>query len=91
MNLIFIYLFPFLLSNIFGHVIENGNEKSKILREIALKSENNIISLNATGFRYFVMETPRPYDLVLFYTGPNCDFCEKMIIEYKLTSKMYAN
>ncbi|KAL4488805.1 hypothetical protein ABPG72_016458 [Tetrahymena utriculariae] len=71
-----------------GH-IETGKGKSEALRQLASKSPNGIIHFNSTGFRYFLLEQPRPYEVVLFFTAPKCDFCEQMLTQYELTSNYY--
>jgi len=34
----------------------------------------NVLLLNKIS--YFLAETPRPYEVVIFFTAPKCEFCE---------------
>jgi hypothetical protein len=59
-----------------------GRDKAESLRELASISEDNIIVLNATGYQHYIIDYPRPYDLVMLfnadYTKYKCNPCEEI-------------
>eukprot|EP01017_Pseudomicrothorax_dubius_P014128 TRINITY_DN1652_c0_g1_i2.p1 TRINITY_DN1652_c0_g1~~TRINITY_DN1652_c0_g1_i2.p1 ORF type:complete len:353 (-),score=96.74 TRINITY_DN1652_c0_g1_i2:80-1138(-) len=67
--------------------------KSKVaeLRQLADQEPSGVISLNAKTYKYFVTDTPRPYDLVIFFTADNCKLCEQIYIEYSTVAKLYRD
>ena len=59
-----------------------GRDKAEQLRELSSVSEDNIIVLNATGYQNFIVDYPRPYDVVILfnadYTKYQCKPCEEI-------------
>jgi oligosaccharyltransferase complex subunit gamma len=37
------------------------------------------------------MEFPRPYDMVIYFTAPNCKLCEELQTEYKQVAQFYRD
>ncbi|EGR34169.1 ubiquitin-conjugating enzyme family protein, putative [Ichthyophthirius multifiliis] len=69
--------------------IESGKGKADELRNLVQNSMNGIISFNSTGYKYFITEQPRPYEVVIFFTAPNCNFCDQLISEYVNAAQIY--
>jgi len=59
-----------------------GGLKSQELRQLILSESGNVVTFNATGYRYFVETLPRPYDVVVFFTADNCNYCDEIYAEY---------
>ena len=60
------------------HCKENGNLKALALRKLALQSESGLIKFNSTGYKYFIEQEPRPYDVVMFFTTSGCGLCDQL-------------
>jgi hypothetical protein len=64
-----------------------GREKAETLRELASISEDNIIVLNKTGYENYVVDYPRPYDMVLLFNADHtkykCNPCQEIAEHYK--------
>lgn len=78
-NILFTIIFIF---------VANSNA-SKVDELRAISERDGVINLNSTGYFYYTMEFPRPYDMVIYFTAPNCKLCDELLIEYKLVASFY--
>lgn len=68
---------------------ELGNKKSQELRDRVLRSSEDIIALNSGEYEYFVDQSPRPYDVIVFFTAPNCNMCDEVESELSKVAALY--
>lgn len=56
------------------------------MEKLEAKSKDNIIELTADGYMKYVIQNPRPYDVVaIFNVRSNCPHCEIVQAEYAQT------
>lgn len=66
-----------------------GINKSQELRDKILSSTDDIVTLTAAEYQHFVNESPRPYDVVVYFTAPQCTLCEDIEEELKKVAVLY--
>jgi len=84
-----IFIVFFLLFVAISRASEEGISKSHELREMIEHEGTSVITLNATGYHYYLEELPRPYDVVIFFTADNCNYCDEIYTEYVDLAQMY--
>jgi len=65
-----------------------GTRKSEELRAKVL-GHSDIPKLSAAEYKYFLEEAPRPYDVVVFFTAPNCNMCDEVESELATVANLY--
>jgi oligosaccharyltransferase complex subunit gamma len=65
-----------------------GTRKSEELRAKVL-GHSDIPKLSAAEYKYFLEESPRPYDVVVFFTAPNCNMCDEVEAELSTVANLY--
>ena len=71
-----------------------GRDKAEQLRELSSVSEDNIIVLNSTGYEHFIVDYPRPYDVVILFNADynkfQCRPCQEIGEQFKEVSFSYT-
>jgi len=50
---------------------------------------SGIPTLSAAEYKYFLEEAPRPYDVVVFFTAPQCKMCDEVEAELTQVANLY--
>ncbi|CAD8107191.1 unnamed protein product [Paramecium sonneborni] len=77
----------FLVSWVNGESL--ASQKTNELREMQMR--DGIIELNSTGYFYYTMEFPRPYDIVIYFVAPSCKLCNDLNEQYQKVAKFYSD
>ncbi len=83
-------ILAFFLSAILIQASDLGTRKSEELRAKVL-GHPGIPTLSAAEYKYFLEETPRPYDVVVFFTAPKCKMCDEVEAELTQVANLYKN
>lgn len=86
MNKILIIFLLYLISIISSH------PKADKLRELTINEEYGLITLNSKTYNEYVMQHPRPYDMVILYTlKRKCNLCERVKNEFVQASDSFRS
>jgi oligosaccharyltransferase complex subunit gamma len=78
------------LSAVLVQASDLGTRKSEELRAKVL-GHSDIPKLSAAEYKRFLEEAPRPYDVVVFFTAPNCNMCDEVEAELTQVANLYKN
>lgn len=67
------------------------SNKAKQLRALSALSPDGLIHFNSTGYTYFIEDTHRSYDVLLFFSTDGCTLCDELQQEYTLVHQMYTD
>jgi len=78
------------LSTVLIQASDLGTRKSEELRAKVL-GHSSIPKLSAAEYKRFLEESPRPYDVVVFFTAPHCEMCDEVEAELGKVANLYNN
>lgn len=69
---------------------EKALQKSQDLRAKCLNSPDGMASLTASEYKFYLEESPRAYDVVVFFTAKSCGICDEVELELRRVSQFYV-